>query len=75
MCSSLIEETWSPQEKDNKLPPQIDKYFPSGFIPFSVSFTCLLQILIKLYFISCTSHVVIDAYVVKVYLLSMHRGS
>jgi hypothetical protein len=47
----------------------------SGFIPLSVSFTCLLQILIRLYYTSYASHVAINAYVVKIYILSMHRGS
>jgi hypothetical protein len=66
-------------EKENKLPLQIYKDFSidptSGFIPQQVSFTCLLQTLIRLYFISCTSHVSINAYVVKIYLLPMHKGS
>jgi hypothetical protein len=47
----------------------------SGFIPQLVSFTCLLQILIRLYFISYASHVAKITYVVKIYLLHMHRGS
>jgi hypothetical protein len=62
-------------EKDNKLPLQIYKIFQkssigstSRFIPYLVSFTCLLQILIILYFISYTSHVAKNAYVVKTYL-------
>jgi hypothetical protein len=59
-------------EKDNKLPLQIYKNFQ---IPQLVLFTCLLQILSRLYFISNASHVVINAYVVKIYLLPMHRGS
>jgi hypothetical protein len=75
MCSSVIEGKWSPQEKDNKLPLQSTSTSASGFIPLSVSFTCILQILIKLYYISYASHVAINACVVKIYLLPMYRGS
>jgi hypothetical protein len=55
-------------EIDNKLPLQIYKNF---HIPLLVSITCLLQILLRLYFIFYVSHVSINAYVVKIYLLPM----
>jgi hypothetical protein len=47
----------------------------SGFIPLSVSFTWLLHIFIKQHFTSYASDVAINANVVKIYLLPMHRGS
>jgi hypothetical protein len=37
--------------------------------------TCLLQYLIRLYFTPYTSHVAINAYAVKSYLLPIHKGS
>jgi hypothetical protein len=64
-------------EKDNKLSLQKESSIGStrGSIQQSISFTCLLQNLIRLKFISCASHVAINAYVVKIYLFPMHRGS
>jgi hypothetical protein len=72
-------------KKDNKLPLQIYKYsYVSqvhnwATIDISrlhlVSFTCLLHFFIRQHFISYTSHVVINTYVIKIYLLPMHKGS
>jgi hypothetical protein len=65
-------------KKDNKLPLHIHKYSKTSIgleRLHLVSFTCLLQCLIRLYFISYTSHVAINAYVVKIYMLPMHKGS
>jgi hypothetical protein len=63
-------------EKDNNLPLQIYKNFQNlQLIPQLVSFTCLLHILIRLYFISYASHVAKNAYVVKIYILPILRGS
>jgi hypothetical protein len=78
ICSSLIEGKWSPQRKTINFHYKSTKSSldsTSGSIQQLVSFTCLLQTLIRLYFIHYTSYVVINAYVVKIYPLSMHKGS
>ena len=63
-------------QKDNKLPLQIYKNFQNlKLIPQLVSFTCLLQSFIRLYYIGYVSRIAINAYVVKIYFLPMHRGS
>jgi hypothetical protein len=41
---------------------------------FGIFYMSSLVFFIRLHFISYTSHVTINAYVVKIYLLSMHRG-
>jgi hypothetical protein len=63
------------QEKDNKHPLQIYKNFQ--LIPQVVSFNnwYRLHVFSRLYFTSFTSYVAINAYVVKIYLLPMHKGS
>jgi hypothetical protein len=78
ICNSLIEGKWSPRIKTINIHFKATKSSfgsTSGFIQQLVSFTCLLQTLIRLKFISYASHVAINAYVIKIYLLPIHMGS
>jgi hypothetical protein len=83
-CSSLIVRKMEYPEIDNKLPLQIYKNsYVSQACHWSsiglklvslrlhlVSFTRILQYLNRLYFTSYTSHVAINAYVVKSYFVT-----
>ena len=85
LCSSLIEGKWSPRRKTTSFHCISTSILMAHKSTIGlqlvtlrlqlVSFTCLLQYLIRLYFTSYTSHVAINAYAVKSYLLSMHKGS